>query len=110
MQRIVRSLSRTAPVRQAMRTQIHQDNKADDMTWLESDREMTAEERYAHQKQQELLKKHADSLNAKYEAEHEATREQMEAHQNKSAASVAALEAKIAELTSMIQQMKAESK
>ena len=55
-----------------------QDNKADDMTWLESDREMTAEERYAHQKQQELLKKHADSLNAKYEAEHEATREQME--------------------------------
>eukprot|EP01060_Flectonema_neradi_P016700 TRINITY_DN2331_c1_g1_i1.p1 TRINITY_DN2331_c1_g1~~TRINITY_DN2331_c1_g1_i1.p1 ORF type:complete len:114 (+),score=30.88 TRINITY_DN2331_c1_g1_i1:58-399(+) len=100
------------PLRMALRTNMHQEQQKgeDDTNWAESDAHRTPEERYAYAKQQEILKAHAERINAQHEAEHKKTRDHLEDHQNKNAASIARLEARIAELTSMIQQMQAENK
>ncbi|KAJ9448379.1 hypothetical protein DIPPA_16313 [Diplonema papillatum] len=100
----------TVPLTQLSRRCFQQAAKDDDMSWLETDKNLSAEERETYLKQQQILRKHAEALNAQYETEYEKTVAQMESHQNRNASSVAALEAKIAELTSMIQQMKAENK
>ena len=83
------------------RTGIHQSQQQgqDDMTWLEAgDREMTAEERYAFDKQQRLLNRQADALLAKYASEHSRTREQLEAQHSQKMDKIDALETQLNQL------------
>ena len=101
------AIRRTAPQVSwvARRTNIHQAQQSgeDDLTWLEVDnREMTAEERYAFVKQQRLLNRQADALVAKYKAEHDKTREQIEDSHQKKMDKISQLEAQIKELQEVL--------
>eukprot|EP01061_Rhynchopus_euleeides_P025373 TRINITY_DN40_c0_g2_i1.p2 TRINITY_DN40_c0_g2~~TRINITY_DN40_c0_g2_i1.p2 ORF type:complete len:132 (+),score=62.96 TRINITY_DN40_c0_g2_i1:58-396(+) len=110
MLRIARvSVRGMAPLASARRTNIHQTNKDDDLSWLEaSDREMTAEERYAFQKQRQLLARQVEQLNTRYEEHHEKTRDQMKEHHEKNHAKLADLEKTLGELKAQLAQLKKE--
>eukprot|EP00756_Hemistasia_phaeocysticola_P030320 Hpha_TRINITY_DN16281_c4_g9::TRINITY_DN16281_c4_g9_i1::g.14889::m.14889 len=93
----VRAAARPAQLQ--VRTMIHQDNKEDDLTWLESDRKMTPEERYAFEKQHLLLKKQAGEL-----------REHAQELHSKQHDRIVALESQIAQLVKVVQDLKAQEK
>ncbi|KAJ9445692.1 hypothetical protein DIPPA_33307 [Diplonema papillatum] len=96
------------PATRAVRNSMHQTKSGqdDDLTWLEGDRKMTPEERYALQKQRALLAKQAAEINAAYETEHQKTREAMEEHTSKSSQKIADLESKIDELKALLEGLK----
>ncbi|KAJ9439902.1 hypothetical protein DIPPA_19665 [Diplonema papillatum] len=92
----------------SVRYSMHQSQSTaeDDLTWLEGDKKMTPEERWALQRQRELLKKSAAEINTKYEAEHQKTRDAMENNSNQTAAKITDLENKIEELMAAIAALK----
>eukprot|EP01060_Flectonema_neradi_P001271 TRINITY_DN1074_c1_g2_i1.p1 TRINITY_DN1074_c1_g2~~TRINITY_DN1074_c1_g2_i1.p1 ORF type:complete len:119 (+),score=35.20 TRINITY_DN1074_c1_g2_i1:88-444(+) len=62
----------------AKRFHMHQNNNSDDMSWIEANKKMSAEEKYAFLKQQELLKQQAEVINKVHREELAATRSAFE--------------------------------
>ena len=90
----------------AKRFHMHQNNDTDDMTWIEANKKMSAEEKYAFFKQQQLLNKQAESINDAHNVEHVATRAAFESHAKRSEVRIDELEAKIESLKEMLKQKK----
>eukprot|EP01059_Diplonema_ambulator_P016863 TRINITY_DN2883_c0_g2_i1.p1 TRINITY_DN2883_c0_g2~~TRINITY_DN2883_c0_g2_i1.p1 ORF type:complete len:113 (+),score=49.64 TRINITY_DN2883_c0_g2_i1:57-395(+) len=88
----------------ARRTGIHQTNDPDDLTWMETQFDMSAEDKEAYRRQWALLKTQADAINKRYEEEQKTTRETIKEHQDKSQEKIAALEAKIDQLLATLEE------